>query len=95
MMGNPNCSYNTASLTLTHAASEARSIMTVEEAADVRVAGGQRKPILHGYMRAKLLNYIGQVFECKADNAHNSRRSGETRSSSCFSRSFGLFGLFS
>jgi len=40
-------------------------------------------------MHAKLLNYIGQVFECKADNPHYyaqgivSRRSGTFRRKEC------------
>jgi hypothetical protein len=49
-------------------------MMAAEEVADVRGPGGQRKRILHGNMRAKLLNYIGQIFECKAGSPLYSRR---------------------
>ena len=46
--------------------------MSVQKASDVRGPGGQRTRIPHGNMRAKLPNYIGQVFECKADGLHYS-----------------------
>ena len=49
-------------------------MISAEEFSDERGLGGQRKRIPHGNMRAKLLNYIGQVFECKADIPHSSRR---------------------
>ena len=49
-------------------------MMAAEEVADVNGPGGQRTRIPHGNMRAKLPNYIGQVFECKADNPHYSRK---------------------
>ena len=42
--------------------------MGAEEVADVRGPGDQRERIPHGNMCAKLLNYIGQIFECKADS---------------------------
>ncbi len=48
--------------------------MAAEKVPDVRDLGGQRKHIPHGNMRVKLLDYIGQVFECKADNQDYSRR---------------------
>ncbi len=48
--------------------------MAAEEVPDVRDLGGQRKHIPHGNMRVKLLDYIGQVFECKADNQDYSHR---------------------
>ena len=59
---------------ITHDASGARVMISAEEFPDERGLGGQRKRISHGNMRAKLLNYIGQVFECKADIPHSSRR---------------------
>lgn len=43
-------------------------MMAAEEVADVRGLRAQRKRVIPGNMRAKLLDYIGQVFECKADN---------------------------
>ena len=43
-------------------------MMVAEEVAGVRGPCGQRKRIPHGNMCAKLLNYIGQIFECKADS---------------------------
>ena len=63
-----------ASSLITHDASGARVMRSVEEVPDVRGLGGQRKRIPHGNMCAKLPNYIGQVFECKADRPHSSRR---------------------
>ena len=48
--------------------------MATKKAADVRGPGGQRTRIPHGNMRAKLLNYIGQVFECKADDTYYIRK---------------------
>ena len=45
----------------------------------MRSPGGQRTRISHGNMRAKLLNYIGQVFECKADSPHYSSRKTSCR----------------
>ena len=76
-MGNPNFGRERASCTsipITHDASGARVMMVAEEVPDLRGPGGKRKRILHGNMRVKLLNYIGQVFECKADSSHYSRR---------------------
>src|ERR1700704_4173081 len=76
-MGNPAfrrertpCSFSP----ITHDASRARVIMAAEEVPDLRGPGGKRKRIPHGNMRVKLLDYIGQVFECKADSSHYSRR---------------------
>lgn len=43
-------------------------MMAAEEVADVRGLCAQRKRVIPGNMRAKLLDYIGQVFECKADS---------------------------
>jgi hypothetical protein len=40
----------------------------------VRDPRGQRKRIPNGNVRVKLPNYIGQVFECKADNTYSWRR---------------------
>jgi hypothetical protein len=64
-MGNPNfgrdrtlCLY----LKLAHAAPGARG------------SRSQRTRVSHGNMRAKLPDYIGQVFECKADNPYCSRK---------------------
>ncbi len=54
-------------------------MMAVEEAAGVRGQRAQRKCVIHGNIRAKLSNYIGQVFECKADSPHYSRRFIATR----------------
>ena len=48
--------------------------MTAEEVADVRDRHVQRTGVTYGNMRAKLSDYIGQVFECKADSPHFSRR---------------------
>ena len=104
-MGNPNFGRDHTSCTsspVTHDASVARVMMAVGEAADVGDPGDQRKRIPHGSMRAKLLNYIGQVFECKADSPHYSRRvlvtrlggAPQARGPACVSCLFGLFGLF-
>ena len=74
-MGNPTLGRDRTPCTsspITHDASGARVMMVAEEVADVRGPGGQRKRIPHGNMRAKLLNYIGQIFECKADSPHYS-----------------------
>ena len=72
-MGAPNFGRErtpyTSSL-ITHDASGARVMISAEEFPDERGLGGQRKRIPHGNMRAKLPNYIGQVFECKADSSH-------------------------
>ena len=76
-MGNPTFGRDRTPCTsspITHDASGARVMMAAEKVADVRGPGGQRKRISHGNMRAKLLNYIGQIFECKADRTHYSRR---------------------
>jgi hypothetical protein len=60
---------------------------------DVGALGGQRECIPHRNMRAKLPNYIGQVFECKAGRTQIFKISDALteRVFSCF---FGLFGLF-
>ena len=76
-MGNPDIRRERtpcSSSPITHNASGARVIMAAEEVPDLRGPGGKRKRIPHGNMRVKLLNYIGQVFECKADSSHYSRR---------------------
>ena len=52
---------------ITRIASGARLRMSVQKATDVEGPGSQRTRIPHGNMRAKLPNYIEQVFECKAD----------------------------
>jgi hypothetical protein len=49
-------------------------MMAAEEVADVRGLRAQRKRVIPGNMRAKLSDYIGQVFECKADSPYYSRR---------------------
>ena len=64
---------------ITHDASGARVMMVAEQVADVRGPGGQRKRIPHGNMCAKLLNYIGQIFECKADSPHYSIRAAASQ----------------
>ena len=76
-MGNPTFGRDRTPCTsspITHDASGARVMMAVEKVADVRGPGGQRKRIPHGNTRAKLLNYIEQIFECKADRPHYSRK---------------------
>jgi hypothetical protein len=42
-------------------------MMAAEEVLTMRGPGGQRTHSSHGNLRAKLPNYMGQVFECKAD----------------------------
>ena len=49
-------------------------MMTAEEVADVRDRRVQRTGVTYGNMRAKLSDYIGQVFECKAESPYYSRR---------------------
>jgi hypothetical protein len=49
-------------------------MMAAEEVADVRDRRAQRTGVTYGNMRAKLSDYIGQVFECKADSPYYSRR---------------------
>jgi hypothetical protein len=44
--------------------------MAAAGVAGVRNSHSQRTRIHHGNTRAKLSNYIGQVFECKADNPY-------------------------
>jgi hypothetical protein len=72
-------------------------------AAKVAGVGGSHRPrtrIPRGNMRAKLLDYIGQVFECKAEGAHYLRRVLENwrggvrhaRRAAGLSCLFGLFG---
>ena len=76
-MGNPDIRRERtpcSSSPITHDASGACVIMAAEEVPDLRGPGGKRKRIPHGNMRVKLLNYIGQVFECKADSSLYSRR---------------------
>jgi len=48
--------------------------MAAEEVADVRDRRAQRTGVTSGNMRAQLSDYIGQVFECKAESPHYSRR---------------------
>ena len=50
-------------------------MMAAEEVADVRGLRIQRKRVIPVNMHAKLSDYIGQVFECKADSPHYSPRS--------------------
>ena len=72
-MGNPNFGRERAPCTsspITHNASGTRVMMAAEEVPDLRGPSGKRKRILHGNMLVKLLDYIGQVFECKADSPH-------------------------
>ncbi len=45
-------------------------MMAAEEVADVRDRRVQRTGITYGNMRAKLSDYIGQVFECKAESPY-------------------------
>jgi hypothetical protein len=54
-------------------------MMAAEEVAGVRGQRAQRKCVIHGNMRAKLSDYIAQVFECKADSLHYSRMFIATR----------------
>jgi hypothetical protein len=54
-------------------------MMAAEEVAGVRGQRAQRKCVINGNIRAKLSNYIEQVFECKADSPHYSRRLIATR----------------
>ena len=49
-------------------------MMAAEEVADVRDRRVQRTGVTYGNMRAKLSDYIGQVFECKAESPYYSRR---------------------
>jgi len=44
--------------------------MVAEEVADVRDPRAERTDLTYGNMRVKLSDYIGQVFECKADRSH-------------------------
>lgn len=46
--------------------------MATEKVADARNRRAQRAGVTYGNMRAKLSDYIGQVFECKADRPHYS-----------------------
>jgi hypothetical protein len=74
IMGNPNFGRDrtTAPLsTLMHDASRARMPMAAAKIAGV---GSSHRPcthIPHGNMRAKPLDYIEQVFECKAEASSN------------------------
>ena len=73
-MGNPSVGRNRPYILhlqpITHDATGVRVTMATKEAADIRGPGGQRIRIPHGNMHAKLLDYIGQVLECKADCTH-------------------------
>jgi len=57
---------------VTHDASGARLTMAAAKVAGVNGSHGQRTHVPPGNMRAKLPDYIGQVFECKADNPYYS-----------------------
>ena len=59
---------------ITPHAYQERVLMAAEEVADVRDRRAQRTGVTYGNMRAKLSDYIGQVFECKADSPYYSRR---------------------
>ena len=59
---------------ITHHAYRERAMMAAEEVADVRDRRAQRTGVTYGNMRAKLPDYIGQVFECKADSPYYSHR---------------------
>ena len=48
-----------------------------KEAADVRDRHAQRTGVTYGNMRAKLSDYIGQVFECKAARGKGREANGE------------------
>ena len=77
-----------------------RVMMAAEEVADVRDRRAQRTGVTYGNMHAKLPDYIGQVFECKADRPYYSRRgiaqwrggARRTQGEAGFSCLFGLFG---
>jgi hypothetical protein len=58
---------------IAHKAFGKRVLMAAAEVADVSGRPAQRKRVIHGNMRAKLSDYIGQVFECKADSRHYPR----------------------
>jgi hypothetical protein len=45
-------------------------MMAAEEDADMRGLRVQRKRVIPDDVRAKLSDYIGQVFECKAASLH-------------------------
>lgn len=47
-----------------------RVMMAAEEVADVRDRRVQRTGVTYGNMRAKLSDYIEQVFECKAESPY-------------------------
>ena len=51
--------------------------MAAEEVADVRDRRAQRTGVTYGNMRAKLSDYIGQVFECKAARGKRREANGE------------------
>jgi hypothetical protein len=68
-------------------------------AAKVAGVGSSHRPRTHidrGNMRAKLMDYIGQVFECKDEGAHYLGRVLKNRQGSACQarRAAGLFGLF-
>jgi len=49
-------------------------VVAADEVVDARDLCARRERVPHGNTCAKLLDYIGQVFECKADCPHYSRR---------------------
>ena len=49
-------------------------MIAAEEVADVSDRRAQRTGVTYGNMCAKLSDYIGQIFECKADRPHYSCR---------------------
>ena len=57
---------------ITHHAYRERVMMAAEEVAHVRDRRVQRTGVTYGNMRAKLSDYIGQLFECKADSPYYS-----------------------
>jgi hypothetical protein len=63
---------------ITHHAYRERVMMPAEEVADVRDRRAQRTGVPYGNMRAKLPDYIGQVFECKADSPYYSAGASHT-----------------
>ena len=102
-MGNLNFGHarTTAPLpTLMLDASRARMTMAAAKVAGVGSSHRPRTHIDRGNMRAKPLDYIGQVFECKAEGAHylgrvlenwrgSARQAQRAAGLSCL---FGLFG---
>lgn len=59
--------------------------MATEKVADARNRRAQRAGVTYGNMRAKLSDYIGQVFECKADRPHYSHTVVRAKREECVS----------